>query len=102
MNYRRFLRRWAVLILFVVVLVGLGLVYHRQENLISVNRERAVQEKVESCASRTEARENLKALLLSIVQDFVPPDRPARRVIERRIDDYLGVPPDDCRDVPDA
>ncbi len=101
----RFIRRHAVAILFVIVVVAVGLTYHRQENLIAENRELTLKIDAQTdaqqralCASRVASRTELKLLLLGMVNDFIPAGRPARIELERRIEDALGPPPEDCRD----
>jgi hypothetical protein len=103
-------------ILFAIVLTGMFLGARRVEDnaaatrhLVEQNRALTLRLDAQTdaqqealCASRVEARNDLKMLLLGMVDDFIPVGRPARFELERRINDALGSAPEDCKDVPGA
>ena len=105
-----FVRRWRSFILFVIIVGGGFLGFRRLEDnaadtrrLAEQNRQltlqiasfNATQQKA-LCDSRVESRTDLKVLLLGMVDDFIPVGKPARFEIERRINEALGPPPENC------
>jgi hypothetical protein len=105
-----FVRRWRSFILFVVIIVGGFGGFRRLENnsadtrrLAEQNTELTLQiaaqnaaQQTALCDARVASRTELKNLLLGMVDDFIPAGRPARIELERRIEDALGPPPEDC------
>ena len=102
-----FIRRHAVVILFVIVVVALALGFRRVENINARTRDLAEhnralthqleatvkQRRIEICAAETETRQAVRTLLLGIADDFGP-ERAA--LYELRINEALGQPPDNC------
>ena len=102
-----FIKRHAVLILFVLGMATFGLTYHRQENLIAENHRLSVQTQeltqaiatsaeerhTELCTSQAELQAALRSLLLGLT-DFVSPARQAE--LQRRVYESLSDPPEGC------
>jgi hypothetical protein len=114
---RSWFRRHSLLILWLIVILGGVGGFRRAEDntsqirqLTEQNRQLGEQNKALTltikaqddaqqkalCDSRVEARTDLKNLLLGMVDDFIPVGRPARYELERRINEELGPPPEDC------
>jgi hypothetical protein len=106
-----FVKRWRSFILFLIIVGGGFLGFRRLEDnsadtrrLAEENRQLTLQiatinnaQQKALCDSRVQSRSDLRALLLGMVDDFIPAGRPARFELERRINDALGPPPEDCR-----
>jgi hypothetical protein len=106
-----FVRRRRSIILFFIIILGGFLGFRRLEDNSSETRHLAEQtrqltllfaaqndaQQAALCESRVAARSDLKILLLGMVDDFIPAGRPARYELERRINEALGPPPEDCR-----
>ena len=103
-------RRRAVILFVIIVGAGFGGFRRQEANdaatraLIVQNKELTLQIAAQSdaqqkalCDARVEANVRLQVLLLGMVDDFIPVGRPARIELERRINDALGPPPEDCR-----
>jgi hypothetical protein len=108
---RDFVKRRRAVILFVII-IGVGFLgFRRQEandqatrNLIVQNKELTLQIAAQNglqqqalCDARVAANTELRVLLIGMVDDFIPAGRPARYELERRINEALGPPPEDCR-----
>jgi len=105
-----FVRRWRSFILFLIIIVGGFGGFRRLENNTNDTRHLAEQNRLLTlqiaeqssaqqkalCDARVASRTELKDLLLGMVNDFLPAGRPARIELERRIEDALGPPPEDC------
>jgi hypothetical protein len=106
-----FIRRHRSVILFVIIVgVGFGGFRRQEANdaatraLVVQNKELTLQIAAQNdaqlkalCDSRVAANTELQVLLLGMVDDFIPVGRPARYELERRINEALGPPPEDCR-----
>jgi len=105
-----FVRQWRAPILFLILILAGFLGFRRLEDnsadtrrLAEQNRQLTLQiaalngaQQRALCDSRVESRTDLKILLLGMVDDFIPAGRPARYELERRINEALGPPPEDC------
>jgi len=107
---RSFFRRHSLLILWLIVIFGgIGAFTRSDSNAshirqltkenraltLAIKRGDEAQQRA-LCASRVESRTNLKELLEGIVADVIPPGRPLRFELERRINETFGSPPEDC------
>ena len=97
-----FIKRHAVVILFVLGMVTFGFTYYRQETLIRENHhltqrlEATVAERrQEICAAEADTRAAVRTVLLGIADDFVL--NPTRRAaLELRVHEALADVPKGC------
>jgi uncharacterized membrane protein affecting hemolysin expression len=111
---RAFVRRHAVVILFVIVIVSLFFGTRRIEDVASENRriaqtaqevaqlvaDQARSGHVELCESLDQRRHALVALFRTVIDDAYPNDPPAKRIVMARLDAYDAARTANCADVP--